>query len=78
MVILQQFSIITQELQNFTNKVSGDIHKITQVCQMTKVNTSWLLLDAISQALVKPQDSPQVLILPENSQPLPQTKYQTH
>ena len=29
-IILQQFSMITQELKNFTNKVSGDITKITQ------------------------------------------------
>ena len=28
-VILQQFSMITQELQNFTDKLSGDINKIT-------------------------------------------------
>ena len=28
MVILQQFNIITQELQNFTNKVCGALNKI--------------------------------------------------
>ena len=28
-VILQQFSMIMEELKNFTNKVSGDITKIT-------------------------------------------------
>ena len=28
-VILQQFSIITQALHNFTDKVSGDLNKIT-------------------------------------------------
>ena len=30
-VILQQFSMITEELQNFTNKVSSDITKYTSI-----------------------------------------------
>ena len=35
-VFLQQFSMITQELENFTNKVSGDITKITQAYKTTQ------------------------------------------
>ena len=46
-VILQQFSIITQELWNFTNKVSSDLHKITQACTTAQEDTSRLVQDAI-------------------------------
>ena len=57
MVILQQFSIITQELQNFTYNVSSDLHKVTQVCTTAQENISRLVQDAISQALANPQES---------------------
>ena len=53
MVIQQQFSIITQELQNFTNKVTSDLHKTTHACTMAHRNTSRLKQDAILQALAK-------------------------
>ena len=35
-VILQQFNMITQELRNFIDKVSGDISKITKTCISAK------------------------------------------
>ena len=35
-IIQQQLSIIAQELQNFTNKVSSDLQKITQACTMAQ------------------------------------------
>ena len=38
-VILQQFSMITEELKNFTYKVSGDITKITQAYNTAQQNT---------------------------------------
>ena len=57
MVIQQQFSIITQELYNFTNKVSSDLDKISQACTVAQKNTSRLVQDAILQDLAKPQDS---------------------
>ena len=56
LLILQQFSIITQELRNFTDKVSGDITKITQTCTAAQENTGKLKEDAISQTPPKPQD----------------------
>ena len=31
-LILKEFSIITQQLQNFMDKVSGDLMKITGAC----------------------------------------------
>ena len=37
--ILQQFSMIAKELENFTNKVSHDITKITQVCNTSQEKT---------------------------------------
>ena len=55
-VILQQFSMITQELRNFTDKVSGDITKITQACTTAHENTGKLIESAISLALTKPKD----------------------
>ena len=56
-VILQQFNIITQELQNVTNKLSGYLYQITWVCTMAQENTNRLIQDAISQALATPLDS---------------------
>ena len=48
--------MITQELRNFMDKVSGDINKITQVCIMAQENTDKLIENAILQALTKLQD----------------------
>ena len=42
-VILQPFSIITQELQTFTDKVSSELNKITQACTATQENTCKLI-----------------------------------
>ena len=55
-VILKQFSMITQELRNFTDKVSDDITKTTQACIAAQENTGKLIENVISQALMKPQD----------------------
>ena len=60
-VILQQFSMITQELRNVTDRVSGDINKITQACTAAQENTGKLVENATSQVLTKPQD-----IMPSN------------
>ena len=38
-VILLQFSMITKEIKNFTNKVSSDITKITQAYHAAQENT---------------------------------------
>ena len=38
-VTLQEFSMVTQELSNFMDKVPGDITKITQVCIVAQENT---------------------------------------
>ena len=38
------------------NKVSSDITKITHVCTAAQENTNKLKENAISQALMKPQD----------------------
>ena len=54
-VILQQFSMITQELRNFTEKLSGDINKITQKCTTTQENTCKLIENEILQGLTKPK-----------------------
>ena len=60
-----------QELQNFTNKESSDLHKITQTCTTAQENTSRLVQDVISQALSSPQDrTTQELTLPENPETL--------
>ena len=48
--------MITQELRNFMDKVSGNITKITQACATVQANTSKLIENAILQALTKPQD----------------------
>ena len=48
-VILQQFSMITQEYRNFTNKVSGHNIKITQAYNTAQENTGKLIENAISQ-----------------------------
>ena len=55
-VMLQQFSMIAQQLRNLTVKVSCDITKITQACTAAQENTGKLIENAISQALTKPQD----------------------
>ena len=52
-VIVQQFSMITEELRNFMNKMSGDINKITQACSAAQENTGKLIENAISQPLTK-------------------------
>ena len=54
-IILQQFSMTTQELKNVTNKVSGDITKITQAYNTAQENTHKLIDNAISWALTKAQ-----------------------
>ena len=56
-VFLQQFSMIMQELRNFTGKVSSDITKITQAYTPAKKNTGKLIENMIWQALTKSQDS---------------------
>ena len=48
--------MITQELRNFRDKLSGDITKITQACTTAQENTGKLIENAISQASTKPQD----------------------
>ena len=40
----------------FINKASGDITKIIQACTTAQKNTGKLIENAISQALIKPQD----------------------
>ena len=54
--MLQQLSMITQELKNFMDKVSGDIINITQAYTAAQENTGKLIKNAISQALTKQQD----------------------
>ena len=44
---------IMKELQNFTNKVLGDITKITQTYNTAQENTDKLTENAVSQALTK-------------------------
>ena len=61
-VIVHQFSMITQELWNFMDKVSGDINKITHVFTTVQENAGKLIENAISQSLTKPQD-----IIPTNT-----------
>ena len=53
-VTLQQFSMITQELRYFMDKVSSDITKIKQTCTTAQENTGKLIENAMSQALTKP------------------------
>ena len=48
--------MITQELTNFTNKVSSDITKITQAPTASQENMAKLKENTISQALTKAQD----------------------
>ena len=52
-VVLQQFSMITQELRNVMDKVFGDINKITQACTSAQENTDKLTENAILQAQLK-------------------------
>ena len=54
-VILQQFSMITKGLKNFTNIVSGDITKVTQAYNTSQGKTGKLIENATSQALRKAQ-----------------------
>ena len=78
-VILSQFSITTQELKNFMDKVSGDLNKITQACMAAPENTSNLIENSISQALARPQDSiPREAKPPGNLELLDQTEHQTN
>ena len=53
--VILQFSMITQELQNFTGKMSTDINKITQAYTAAQENTGKLIENVILQALTKPQ-----------------------
>ena len=55
--ILQLFSMITEELKNFTNKKSGDITKITKAYNTAHENTDKLIENAISQTLRKAQST---------------------
>ena len=55
-VILQQFSMITQELKYYTTNMSGNITKSTQACTAAQENTDKLMENVISQDLTKPQD----------------------
>ena len=48
-VILQQFSMITQDLRNFTDKLSSDINKITQAYTTAQENTGRLKENAVSR-----------------------------
>ena len=48
--------MITQELRNLTDKVSGDITKITQACPAAQENTVKLIENMTSLAFTKPQD----------------------
>ena len=45
--------MITEELKNFTNKVSSDITNTTQTYHTAQENTDKLTENAISQALTK-------------------------
>ena len=56
-VILQQLSMITKEFKNFTNKVSGDITKITQTYHSAQENTGKLIENAVSQTLTKTKNT---------------------
>ena len=72
------FSIITQELQNFMDKASSDLNKITQAYTAAQENTCRLMENAISQALARQQDSTSTKAPPANLEFLDQTKNQTH
>ena len=52
-IIWKQFSMITEELKDFTNKVSGDITKIIQAYNTAQENTDKLIENAISQTPYK-------------------------
>ena len=67
-IILQQFSMITQELNYFINKMSGDITKITQACTTGKENTGKFIENAILQEPTKAQNStaPPTSVYPRN------------
>ena len=55
-VILQQFSMIMQELWNFMDKLSGDVNKIIQMHTVAQENTGKLIENVIWQALTKQQN----------------------
>ena len=51
-----EINMITQELRNFTGKVSHDITKIMHACTTAHEKTDKLIENAISLALTKPLD----------------------
>ena len=48
--------MITQEVENFMDKVPDDITKITQACTTAQENTGKVMENSITQALTKPPD----------------------
>ena len=54
-IILQQFSMIAEELKNFTNKMSSDITKTTQAYNTLHEKREKCIENVISQALTKVQ-----------------------
>ena len=56
-VILQQFSMITQELKSFTNKVPVILQKSHRHYNRAQENTGNLMENAISQPLTKAQNT---------------------
>ena len=63
--------MLTQELRNFTDKLSGDINKVTQACTTAKVNAGKLIENAMLQVLTKPEDI--LLMTQTRLQPAKQT-----
>ena len=51
--MIHLFSMIAKELKNFTNKVSGDIRKMTQAYNTSQEKMGKLIENAISQAPTK-------------------------
>ena len=56
-IILHQFSIMAEELKNFTKQVLSNITKMMQAHNTTQGHTGKLIENAISQALAKTQDT---------------------
>ena len=56
-IILQQFSIMAEELKSFTKQVLSDIMKKTQAHNCVQEHTGKLIENAMSQALTKAQDT---------------------
>ena len=69
-IILQQFSMRTQELKKITNKVSSNITKITQAYTAAQENIGKLIDNAISHTLKKAQDVTKKQIGPHPGQQL--------